>query len=170
MDVNGTNQVPLLSYLDFTVENPASRRDSCRIVFEYLDDILIMDRDGTHISTLTDDPAREEDPQFNADGTQVVFVSDKTGNKEIYLMDLDGIFQTPLTNTSSNNFDPTFTNDGDKIIFVSDRDGNDEIYIMNADGSSQTRLTFNTASDTNPAVSVNGFDRFSCNVIVVPAN
>jgi TolB protein len=56
--------------------------------------------------------------------TELVFVSDRNGTKEIYVMDADGGRQRPITaNRSINNF-PNWSPDGDSIVFTSYRHRN----------------------------------------------
>ncbi|HQU81902.1 MAG TPA: LpqB family beta-propeller domain-containing protein [Pyrinomonadaceae bacterium] len=81
---------------------------------------------------------------------QIVFVSNRDGNQEIYKMNADGSNVTRLTNNTFAESDPQWSPDGTKIAFASARDGNSEIYVMNADGSNQTRVTNNTVFDTEP--------------------
>ncbi len=90
----------------------------------------------------------------------LVFVSNRTGNNEIYALAIDGIL-TNLTNTAANDESPVYSPDGGRIVFVSDRDqaGNNEIYVMNADGTNIVRLTDNSAApadDANPVWSPDG--------------
>ena len=101
-------------------------------------------------------PLTAESPVLSegADGTQIVFVSNRDGNNEIYVMNADGSGQTRLTTAAGNDEDPVWSPDGTKIAFKSERDGNAEIYVMNADGSGQTRLTTDrNAPRTSPATS-----------------
>jgi Tol biopolymer transport system component/plastocyanin len=79
----------------------------------------------------------------------LVFVSDRSGNNEIYIMGTDGVV-TNISNNPASDTSPAWSADGSRIAFVSDRDGNDEIYVMNSDGSNVIRLTDNQASDETP--------------------
>ncbi len=46
---------------------------------------------------LTPGSANDTAPRWSPDGTQIVFVSDRDGNREIYLMDADGTSARRLT-------------------------------------------------------------------------
>ena len=70
---------------------------------------------------------------------QIVFSSDRDGNREIYRMDEDGSNQVRLTNYSGFDNDPKWSRDGLKIAFV--RGGS--IFVMNADGTNPTNLSTN---------------------------
>ena len=87
----------------------------------------------------------------------VVFVSERDGNREIYAMNADGSNQTNLTNNPSNDFWPRWSPDGQQMVFVSTRESNNvDIYVMNADGSGVTRLTTDPGHDTKPSWSPDG--------------
>ena len=86
----------------------------------------------------------------------VVFVSDRSGNKDIWRIKGDGTQPTQLTNTAQDDDWPAYSPDFSKIAFVSKRDGNEEIYVMNADGSGPTRLTNDAEVDTQPSWSPDG--------------
>jgi Tol biopolymer transport system component len=80
-------------------------------------------------------------PQGNNKNT-IVFVSDRTGNCEIYLINADGTGLKRLTNNTSYDNRPEWSPDGKQIIFCSERDNKDEdLYIMDADGSNVKRIT-----------------------------
>ncbi|MEP6988384.1 MAG: PKD domain-containing protein, partial [Chloroflexota bacterium] len=85
----------------------------------------------------------------------LVFVSNRSGNDEIYIMGTDGAV-TNISNNGASDTYPSWSPDGKSIAFVSNRDGNDEIYTMNTDGSNVVRLTNNTFSDTTPMWSSTG--------------
>ena len=77
----------------------------------------------------------------SSDG-QILFISERDGNLEIYVMNGDGSGQTRLTNSRYEDTEPDWSPDGSKIAFTSTRGGNlGDIYVMNADGSGVTRLT-----------------------------
>ncbi len=55
--------------------------------------------------------------------TKVVFVSDRTGTKEIWFMDYDGYGQRALTTNKSINLTPRWASDNSKIAYTSYRRG-----------------------------------------------
>ena len=71
----------------------------------------------------------------------IVYVSDRERNNQIYLMNMDGANDTKLTHDSENYYFPQFSPDGSKILFYSGGVGNDEIFIMENDGTNQLNLT-----------------------------
>jgi Tol biopolymer transport system component len=109
---------------------------------------------------LTNDPNTDSDPTYSSDGTQIAFVSDRTGNFDVYKMNAaDGSGVTDITNNPAFDADPTWSPDGTKIAFVSDRDGNLDLFIMNSDGTgTPTRLTTNSGANNDgfPAWSPDG--------------
>jgi hypothetical protein len=120
-------------------------------------EIYVMNGDGSGQINLTNHPANDIDPSVSADGSKIVFASNRTGDDfEIYVMNADGTNVMPLTDNTDNDILPAISPDGGKIAFVSERDGNLEIYIMNADGSGETRLTNNSATDEFPSFNSDG--------------
>jgi hypothetical protein len=84
-----------------------------------------------------------------------LYVSERTGNAEIWLLDEDGR-ELQLTHDRSADLAPVWSPDGKYIAFESWRDGNSEIYLIEDDGSNQQRLTHNRADDYSPAWSPDG--------------
>lgn len=119
-------------------------------------DIYRMRSDGSDPVRLTTDPANDSLPVWSPDGRQIVFVSDRDGNREIYRMSADGSQQVNLTKHAADDWTPSWSPDGQQVVFASFRDGNWELYIMNADGSNVRRLTRNNAADYSPAWSPDG--------------
>jgi Tol biopolymer transport system component len=76
----------------------------------------------------------------SAQAADLVFVSERDGDAEIYTMNEDGSGLAQLTDNSATDAGPTWSPDGSHIAFHSARDGYHQIYVMDADGSSQTRL------------------------------
>ena len=54
---------------------------------------------------------------------QIVFVSDRNGNLEIYVMDIDGKNSRNLTDNRDKDYSPSWSPDGERIVFTSERDG-----------------------------------------------
>ena len=54
-------------------------------------EIYTMDADGTDVSRLTNNSFRDDNPSFNADGTRIIFSSNRNNSRdEIYVMNADG--------------------------------------------------------------------------------
>lgn len=94
--------------------------------------------------------SRQEQPTGN-----IIFMSTRDGNFEIYSMDSKG---ENLKNLSCNKaMDYAFSYTPDKrLVFYTNRDGNDEIYVMESDGKKVTNLTNHPAADRIPCVSPDG--------------
>ena len=60
--------------------------------------------------------------------TQVCFISNRTGNKEIFLCDYDGANIYQLTGNGSINLSPAFEPDGQKILFTSFMNDDPQLY------------------------------------------
>jgi Tol biopolymer transport system component len=92
------------------------------------------------------DPANEWGPAWTPDSSQLAFVSDRSGNNEIWEAQLDArsnaeLDTIQLTENGANDWVPAFSPDGKRIAFVSDRTGEPEIWSMSADGSDAINLT-----------------------------
>jgi Tol biopolymer transport system component len=119
-------------------------------------EIFTMNKDGTGLTQLTFNTTHDYRPSWSADGSGMVFTSERDGNAEIYTMNSDGSNQTRLTNNSTTDRSPAISPDGSKIAFESDRDGNWEIYTMDSDGTDPTNISNNPATDLSPDWSPNG--------------
>jgi Tol biopolymer transport system component len=76
--------------------------DGTRIVYEAAgtkgkSDIYVISADGTGKTRLTTHRARDENPDWSPDGTQIAFYSERPGNAQIYLMNTDGTQQHRIT-------------------------------------------------------------------------
>ncbi len=90
---------------------------------------------------LTDLPGEERQAQLGPNGTAFVFVSDASGNPDIYLQRVGGRNPNNLTADSpAADTAPSFSPDGERVAFRSDRDGGG-IFVMGSTGESMKRLT-----------------------------
>ncbi len=148
------------SYLSETVSGGA------KIPFVYTSalngnrDILLKKSLSETPIQLTDHPAADYSPKFSPNANKILFVSERTGNPNLWVMDVDGAGLLQQTDHPAADYDPAWRN-ADQIVFVSERDGNPEIYVdsINVDDSVQSaasgpvRLTNDSAVDRYPAVS-----------------
>jgi Tol biopolymer transport system component/ribosomal protein L40E len=100
-------------------------------------------------------------------GEKIVFMSNFTGNSEIFTVNSDGSGLRQLTNNQSLDTLPSISGDGKKISFCSNRTGHYEVFVINSDGSGLLQLTDNK-KDVYPmfsSISGNGskiaFESFS---------
>ena len=90
---------------------------------------------------LTFGDGLEMSPTLAPDGKSFAFVSEESGNRDIYLQRVDGRMAINLTpDSAADDSEPVFSPDGSQIAFRSERDGGG-IYIMGATGESARRLT-----------------------------
>ena len=74
------------------------------------------------LTPLTDDPGYEGEPTFSPDGETIAYVSDRTGNFEIFLKQVSGGPDVNITNNPAEDVQPAFSPDGKQIAFVSTRE------------------------------------------------
>jgi TolB protein len=109
-------------------------------------DLFVAALDGAgeqRLTRLTDTPGYDAECSFSPDGRQVLFVSDRDGDPDIYVMNADGTGVRQLTNSDGYDGGPFFSPDGKWIAYRTDRLEKDllQIHVMKADGSADTPLT-----------------------------
>ena len=73
---------------------------------------------------------------------RIAFVSDGSGNMELWTMWPDGSHAAQLTHTPAAEMQPAWSPDGRHIAFTrSTDDGYYDIFVVDRDGSNETRLT-----------------------------
>ena len=73
------------------------------------------------LTPLTTDAGFEGEPTFSPDGTLIAYVSDRTGNFDIFLKRVDGGPDLQLTTDPADDVQPAFSPDGSEIAFVAGR-------------------------------------------------
>ncbi len=72
--------------------------------------------------------------------TKISYVSDKTGNKEIYLADADGENVRILTRNESLNLSPAFSPDGEHIVYTSYVKDNPDLFMLDIESGKSEQL------------------------------
>ncbi len=86
---------------------------------------------------------------------RILFVSQESGNADIWSMKSDGSDPRQLTTDPHSDTWPVLSPDGRSIVFMSDRDSTENIWRMDIDGGNQTRLT-SERSDRYPVFTPDG--------------
>ena len=72
---------------------------------------------------------------------KIAFVSNKSGNEDVWSMNLDGSELTQLTNDPGSDQYPAVSPDGKKIAYSADIGGTWQIVVMNWDGTNKQQIT-----------------------------
>jgi Tol biopolymer transport system component len=104
--------------------------------------------------TVKQKPTPKPEQTLSASGL-LAFVSDQSGNADIYTMLADGSELNNLTNSPAQDSNPIWSRDGRYIAFESRSNGFTQIYRMDADGSNLIQLT-NDNADHSLSLNLNG--------------
>jgi serine/threonine protein kinase len=83
------------------------------------------------LTPLTSEPGYEGEPTFSPDGETIAYVSDRTGNFDIFLKQVSGGPDVNVTNSPADDVQPAFSPDGKQIAFVSTRESTTHLTYEN---------------------------------------
>lgn len=149
----------------------ASEQNGRLALFGYLynvnaDDVANAEVFGKmYFGTLSDAGARDVAHEFAADilkqfgaktlaGSRIYFISNRTGNDEVWTMNYDGTDQKQFTSFRSITLSPAVSADGGLLAFTTFKDGSPAIMVYSAE--TQRRMTF-----VNPVASMNATPEFT---------
>jgi Tol biopolymer transport system component/predicted Ser/Thr protein kinase len=99
----------------------------------------------------------DEVADYSPDGSQIVFISGRTGQDEVWICRSDGSNPVQLTSVQALVAGcPRWSPDGKRIGFDSNAEGNFEVYVVDAGGGTPRRLTKNPADDVEASFSRDG--------------
>ena len=122
----------------------------------------IVDPDGKNPINLNpiDDLASYSGQSWSPDGTQLAFISNRSGNaiQNIFLMNADGSNIRSVVENSTNEFASSWSPDGQKILFQTTRSDStaQDIYVVNIDGSGEKVLINTDMEEQLPVWSPDG--------------
>jgi dipeptidyl aminopeptidase/acylaminoacyl peptidase len=100
----------------------------------------------------------EISPQFSPDGKKVAFLSDRSGNSEVWVCSSQGESPFQVTSFEGRGLvgTPRWSPDGSEIAFDSTREGSRDIYVVSAEGGEARRITTEPSQDVRPSWSWDG--------------
>lgn len=90
---------------------------------------------------ITTGTAVVDQPSVSPDGRRIAYMSDTSGNLDIWVMNANGSEAHQLTTESSIEIYPSWSPDGQHIAFNSNRDGSFQLWMTDADGSNARQIT-----------------------------
>jgi eukaryotic-like serine/threonine-protein kinase len=151
--------------------SPAISRQGNRLVYNvsFLDS-NIWRIDNSNAADRQKSPTRlisstlqDHSPQISPDGKKIVFVSDRTGNDEIWICESDGSHPVQLTFFESTvNGTPRWSPDGQQIVFDARPAGNADIYVVSAEGGKPRPITLEPSHDVIASWSRDGRWLYFC--------
>ena len=118
---------------------------------QQIDQICIMNADGTGRDQLTDFSATAFYPSLSPDGQTVYFSSKRSGGFEIYSIGIDGDNLQRLTRDIGSLYAPELSPSGEWVLFTNNGNG---LWIMHPNGDNPHALTFR--DDIDPTWSPDG--------------
>jgi len=120
-----------------------------------------MASNGLGSTQLTHTNAWNSYPAWSPDSHKVAFVSDRSGNYDLYVYDLMAQTETRLTDNPASDAFPAWSPTGNEIAFTSARDGPLELYLLDwaTIPNRVTRLTYTlplSAANRYPCWSADG--------------
>lgn len=104
--------------------------------------IYSVNADGTGLTQLTNIEARNTDPVWSPNGTQIAFISEKNHETDLYVINGNGTGLLNLSNTPiASEYNPTWSPDGTQLAFISGHSQTYQIYTVKSDGSETIQLT-----------------------------
>ena len=111
--------------------------DGQTIVFDMLGDLYAMPISGGTAVRLTEGMGHDIQPRFSPDGERIVFVSDRSGDNNVWLMPAAGGEPTQLSKGVGSRFlSPDWAPDGDYIVVsrAAPRRGLEKLWLYHVDG------------------------------------
>ena len=118
--------------------------------------IYIMNRDGSYLRRLTENPGDDENPSWSPDSRYLVYSAgsiESVGKAEMMIVDTEcnvGISCSYPVIGSALELTPDWSSDGHSIVFVGGIAGKFELYVINLEGHYLQRLTYNDLQESDP--------------------
>lgn len=155
----------LLAAGSMTIENVSVARTNWRLAYEQATEdkniwqvpISYHETNNALPSLLIGSSRSDADPDISPDGKRIAFVSNRSGNPQIWMSARDGSNAVPLTNFDGCHVgSPNWSPDDRLIAFIANPFGQLDIYIVAVAGGEPERLTTAPANEEAPTWSRDG--------------
>ncbi|MGQ0648106.1 MAG: protein kinase domain-containing protein [Gemmatimonadaceae bacterium] len=125
--------------------------------FRSTSDLWVTDLEGALTKRLTDDDADSNDPQWNADGSQVAYSVSAPGGKDLLVRALGDAAAHPLAIRGGTQFASDWLRDGSALLVTEQTDDRKrDILVQPADGSTAQPYAATLADETAARISPDG--------------
>ena len=115
--------------------------DGESVVFDLLGDLYLVPLEGGEARRLTYGMPWDGQPRFSPDGARVVFVSDRSGSKNLWVLDMEtGEMEAVTTGGSSSYLSPEWLDDDYLVVSKGTRLGTGLLQVLHVDGGAGRRL------------------------------
>ena len=98
----------------------------------------------------------DRQPFYSADGSRVLFTSNREGNMDLWELTLASGNVRRLTDDPADDWDPYLSRDGQHLLWSSKRSGHYEIWTAKADGTGARQLSQDGKDAENPVMAPDG--------------
>ena len=119
-------------------------------------DIYVISSGGGTPVQITTDPGNDTHPTWSPDGSQIAFLSNRSGNNDLWIIPSTGGVATQLTTDPGSDGGADWSPDGKLIAFQSGRNGNNDLFLVPVSGGPEVQITFDGASESQPDWAADG--------------
>lgn len=137
--------------------------DARTVVFDLVGEIYLLPIGGGQARPISKDSglAINFHPRFSPDGKRIAFISDRSGQDNVWVMDVDGGNPRQVSDQKEDRMAlPTWTPDGDYLIVRRGGDANvrgrGDLWLYHVDGGKGIQLTPDSVSASWPSVAPDG--------------
>ncbi len=139
----------------------AEEKKNFKVDQAYMNDIYLMNADGSNVRRLTEAPGYDGGPFFSPDGKRICWrrFTPNGAIAEVWTMNIDGSDKRQLTRLGAMSWAPYYHPSGKYLIFTTNIHGfsNFELYLIDAEGKSKpVRVTYTKGFDGLPVFSPDG--------------